>query len=136
MMKRTTHLIIAFATLVLCTSCDQAPEPAVMIVYHGGNEYNILENGDTVDQSQTARLVRYYSKNPGNASVLKAERADLYAIIAKHIDTNEHHRVVIISVEEKGRLFGLMKPREVRESVSAEKVLTYKPAAKTSATAE
>ena len=135
-MKSITHLIISFATVLLCASCDQSPEPAVMIVYHGGNEYSILENGDTVDQGQPARLVRYYSKNPGNASVLKAERADLYAIIAKHIDTNEHHRVVVVSVEEKGRLFGLMKSREVRESVSAEKVLTYKPAATTSKKAE
>jgi hypothetical protein len=136
MMKIMSHQIITLAAVLLCVSCGQAPEPAVMTVYHGGNEYSILERGDFDDQGLPAYFVRYHSKDPGNEAILKTERADLYAIIAKHIDTNEHQRVVVIAVEEQGRLFGLMKPREVQKVISAQEVLAYKPKAATKASEE
>ena len=127
-MKIATYLIVTGAALILCASCSRAPEPAVMAVYHDGNEYYIVERGDVSEGGQPAYFVRYYSNDLGNEDALDAERADLYAIIAKHIDTNEHQRVVLIAVEEEGRFFGLMKPREVRNSISAQDVLAYKPA--------
>ena len=103
----------------------RGPEPAIMTVYEGGNEYSILDRGGSVDEGQPAYLVRYYSENPGNEAVLKEERSDLYAVIAKHIDTNEYQRAVIIATEEKGPLFGVLKPREVSHSLSAEEVLIH-----------
>jgi hypothetical protein len=126
-MKIATHLVVTVTALILCVSCSRPPEAAVIVVYHDGNEYHIVDRGDAQEEGQPAYFVRYYSKDPGNDIVLDAERADLYAIIAKHIDTNEHQRVVLISTEEKGRLFGLMKPREIRVSSSVEEVLVYKP---------
>lgn len=126
-MKIATHLVVTVTALILCVSCSRSSKPSVLVVYHNGNEYQILERGDASDEGLPARLVRYYSKDLGNDMVLEAERSDLYAIIAKHIDTNEYHRVVLVAVEEQGRFFGLMKPREVRNSISAQEVLAYKP---------
>lgn len=121
------HLIVS-CTLLMLSGCGRTSDEApVMTIYHDGNEYNIIENGDTYDNGQPARLIRYYSENPGNEAVLKAERKDLCAIVAKHIDTNKHQRIVIIATEDKGRLFGLLRPREVSESLSAAEVLTYLP---------
>jgi hypothetical protein len=129
MMNIRSYLItIAALTVALLSfSCSQAPKPAIMVVYHGGNEYLILDKGSTYNDGAPAYFVRYYSSNPGDQAVLNAEKADLYAIIAKHINTNEHQRAVIIATEEKGRLFGLLKPREVTESLSVERVMTYLP---------
>jgi hypothetical protein len=129
MMNIRTYLlsIAALTATLLSASCNRAPQPAVMIVFHGGNEYHIVDEGDTYLDAQPAYFVRYYSSNPGNESVLEAERADLYAIIAKHINTNEHQRALIIATEETGSLFGLLKPREVSHSLTTEKVMTYLP---------
>lgn len=130
------YLLVSCALLILSGCGRSSNEAAVMIVYHDGNEYNIIEKVDTYDDGLPAHRIRYYSKDPGNEAVLQAERADLYAIIAKHINTNEHQRVVLIAVEEQGRIFGLMKPQEVSQSLSAEEVLAYKPKDATKASAE
>ena len=106
-------------------SMVRGPLPAILTVYEGGNEYSILDRGGTFDAGQAAYLVRYYSKNPGNEAVLEEERSDLCAVIAKHIDTNEFQRAVIIATEEQGPLFGVLKPREVSHSLTAEEVLAY-----------
>ena len=127
-MKTNLKYLLASCALLMLSGCGRSSkESAVMIVYHDGNEYNIIEKIDTYDDGLPAHLIRYYSKDPGNEAVLQAERSDLYAILAKHIDTNKHERIVIVSVEEQGRIFGLMKPREIRESISAQDVLAYKP---------
>ena len=126
-MNIAAHLIVTVLVLVLCVSCSKSPDPPVMAVYHDGNEYYIVERGDASEGGQSVYFVRYYSKDLGNEAALDAERADLYAIIAKHIDTNEHQRVTLIAVEEERRFFGLLKPREVRDSISAQEVLTYNP---------
>jgi len=96
-----------------------------MTIYHGGDEYRILARGDTVDDGVPAYFVRYYSKGIADENVLAAEQSDLCALIAKHIDTNKHQRVTITAVECKGRLFGLMEPREVSESLTLAEVLKY-----------
>ena len=93
-----------------------------MTVYHAGQEYRIVERGDTYDQGKPAHYIRYYSEDPTDEEVLKRERQDLCAILAKHIDTNVHHRVILISVEEQGRLFGLLPQREVSIALPAEQV--------------
>jgi hypothetical protein len=126
LMKRAIGLSFAVSTLLLSVSCSKPNEPAVMNVYHGGNEYRILDRGDTTESGQAAYFVRYWSENPADETIRNAECKDLYAIIAQHIDTNKHQRIVIEAVEEKGRLFGLMKQREVVESKSVETVLNYK----------
>jgi hypothetical protein len=129
-MKNAISHAAALMVLTLLVSCSKEPEPAILMVYHEGNEYSILERGDTYDEGKPAYLVRYLSEDPNNDVIREAECADLYAIVAKHLDTNKHERVVIEAVDQKGRLFGIMAPREVRERKSAEEVLAYKPEAK------
>ena len=129
-MKKCIPHVVAVIALSLLVSCSQEPEPVTLLVYQGGNEYLILDRGDSYDQGHPAYLVRYYSEDPGDTTVLNAESRDLYAIIAKHIDTNKHERVIIEAVEQKGRLFGIMPQREVRVSKTVEEVMTYTPKAK------
>ena len=120
-----TGLVALAAVGYYRNTVEQGPQPAIMTVYEGGNEYSILDRGGTFDAGQAAYLVRYYSRNPGNEAVLREERSDLCAVIAKHIDTNEFQRAVIIATEKKGPLFGVLKPREVSHSLSAEEVLSH-----------
>ena len=132
--SQLAHTTLA-ALLLLCASCSRPIEPTTMKVYQAGNEYTILDRGETFDEGLPAYFVRFYSENPADDAVLAAECKDLYVIIAKHIDTNKHQRVVIEAVEQKGRFFGIMKPREVRLSSSVADVLAYQlensnPAAK------
>jgi hypothetical protein len=126
-MKKYMLNAIPLIAVLLFVSCSREQKQPVMKVYQGGNEYSVLDRGDTHDEGKPAYFVRYLSADPADDVILKTECADLYAIIAKHLDTNEHQRVVIEAVEQNGRLFGLMKPREVRVSKSAQDVLAYKP---------
>lgn len=116
-------IIAVVASVVMVAGCSRVEETPLFIVYQRGNEYEILDRGDTVDTGQPAYFVRYYSGDVADENVLLAERSDLNIIIAKYIDTNKHQRVVITAVERKGRLFGLMKPREISESLSVAEVL-------------
>ena len=129
-MKNYFPYAVAVIGLSLLVSCSQEPEPVTLLIYQGGSEYSILDRGDTYDGGRPAYFVRYFSENPGDTTVLNAESRDLCAIIAKHIDTNKHERVIIEAVEQKGRLFGIMPPREVRMSKTVEEVLAYKSKAK------
>ena len=130
---KTLSLIAAILCIMAAAGCSREEEPAVMLIYHDGNEYTILDRGDSVENGYPAYFVRYYSENIGDASTLTAEQKDLCTIIAKHIDTNKHQRVMITAVERDGRLFGLLAPREITESMSADEVLKYHPARKRSA---
>lgn len=125
-MRKFMLFLMASGTLVLC-SCNRTSEEPVMKVYHGGNEYSVLERGDMEDQGLPAYFVRYFSAGPKDDGVVSAEQTDLSAIVAKHIDTNAHRRVVFVAVGEKGRLFGLMKPAVSTRSVSVEEVMKHKP---------
>lgn len=123
-MKMQLGLLSAISVLALC-SCNREAEPTVVTIFENGNKYRIIDRGDTEDQGKSAYFVRYYSKNPADAQSLEAEHAVMYTVIAKHLDTNEYERVVIETVAEKGRLFGIMKPIEVRDSKSVEDVMEY-----------
>ena len=129
-MKQMT-VIFGIMLLMLVSGCSRTEEPSVLVVYHEGNEYHILNRGDTTDAGYPAYFVRYYSANVAREKILEAERSDLCTIIAKHIDTNKHQRVTVSAVERKGRLFGLMEPREISASLSLEEVLRHHPDAKT-----
>ena len=123
------QVMLAGILVTLLAACSGEQKKPVMIVFHEGNEYSIVDRGDmTVDEEQIY-FVRYISTDPANDSVRNRECADLYAIIAKHIDTNTHQRVVITAVDHQGRLFGLIKPREVVESKSVAEVLADHPPA-------
>ena len=124
-MKRTIHLATVVMLLFLCACSEQVQEP-IMKVYHGGHEYTILEKGDTEDNGKLAYYIRYLSRDPLNETVREAEFFDLYSIIAKHVDSNEHQRVVIEAVDHRGKKFGLFKARVYRDSKSVQDVLVYK----------
>jgi hypothetical protein len=122
-MNLVKQVMLAGMLVVMLAACSGEQKKPVMIVFHEGNEYSIVDRGDmTIDEEQIY-FVRYISTDPANDSVRSRECADLYAIIAKHIDTNTHQRVIITAVDHQGRLFGLIKPREVVESKSAAEVL-------------
>ena len=124
-------LFISLALWCL-VACKPAGEGAVLIVYHDGNQYEILERGDMVDSGVPAYFVRFRSEDPFDASVRGEERGDILAIVAKHIDTNKHHRVVLIAEEKKGPWFGLLTPRAHTESWLSEQVLEFAPDQSTS----
>ena len=119
--------LAGLALMPLLTACDRTEEPPVLLVYHEGKEYQILDRGDAVEDGQPAYFVRYYSKDIHNEAVLGAERKDLCTIIARHINTNVHQRVLITAVEYRDGSFNLFKPREVTQSWSAGEVLKYRP---------
>lgn len=122
-MNLVKQVMLAGMLVVMLAACSGEQKKPVMIVFHEGNEYSIVDRGDmTIDEEQIY-FVRYISTDPANDSVRSRECADLYAIIAKHIDTNTHQRVIITAVDHQGRLFGLIKPREVVESKSVAEVL-------------
>ena len=126
-MNLIKQVMLAGILVILLAACSGEQKKPVMIVYHEGKEYSIVDRGDmTIDEEQIY-FVRYISKDPVNDSVRSRECADLYAIIAKHIDTNTHQRVIITAVDHQGRLFGLIKPREVVESKSVAEVLADNP---------
>lgn len=121
------NIVAASVMTLACVSCDRASEKPVLNVYHNGNEYEIIERGDIIVQGENTHFIRYYSDDPFDKEVQKAELADIYAIVAKHIDTNEHQRIEVTAVEREGRWFGMMERREQTQSISAEEVLKYKP---------
>ena len=128
-MNLVKQVMLAGFVVIMLAACSGEQKKHVMIVYHDGNEYSIVDRGDmTIDEEQIY-FVRYISTDSANDSVRSRECADLYAIIAKHIDTNTHQRVVITAVDHQGRLFGLIKPREVVDSKSVAEVLADHPPA-------
>ena len=78
-----------------------------------------------MEDGELTYFVRYYSQDIRNESVLQTERADLCTIIARHMDTNRHHRVVITAVEQKRRALGLLNPRSLTKRLSPEEVMKY-----------
>jgi hypothetical protein len=124
---KTLHILAGLALVVLLTACDRTEEPPVLLVYHEGKEYQILDRGDAMEDGQLTYFVRYYSKDIHDEAVLGAERRDLCTIIARHINTNVHQRVLITAVEHKDGSFRLFNPREITESWSAGEVLKYRP---------
>jgi hypothetical protein len=122
-----TLVLIGLLAALVFSGGGPVDQTAQLIVYHEGREYIVLDRGDEPGAGTPTYFVRYLSKNPNNDIVRMAECADLYAVVAKHIDANEHQRVVIYAVAEEGGLFGLLPPREVVESLSVEQVLEYLP---------
>jgi hypothetical protein len=124
-MKRITLGLCALCLLVV--SCSREQEKNVVTAYYQGNKYDVIDKGDILDQGKPAHFIRYYSDDPFDEAVLEQDRSDILAIVAMHIDTNKHQRVVMTAVERKGPLFGIMKSREVTKSYSAAEVMTYLP---------
>ena len=125
-LPRISLVLLSFI-VISCAREDEAPQ---LMVYHEGRQYTVLDRGDEAGAVVPTYFVRYLSGNPVDDAVRAAECADLYAIISKHIDTNEHRRVVIYAVAEQGALFGLLPPREVRVSLRVEEVMKFKPVKK------
>ena len=122
-MNLVKQVMLAGILVIILAACSGEQKKPVMIVFHDGNEYSIVDRGDRTVGEEQIYFVRYISTDSANDAVRNRECADLYAIIAKHIDTNVHQRVVITAVDHQGRLFGLIKPREVVESKSVAEVL-------------
>lgn len=125
-MKLRMHISVVVA-LIFSAGCSRTEDPAVLLVYHEGREYQILDRGDAVDQGEPAYFVRYYTQDMRDEDVRQAEQKDLLSIIARHIDTNEHRRVTITAVDPNERLFGLLAPREDTVSLPVQEVLQYHP---------
>ena len=117
-MKIIKQVMLAGFLVIMLAACSGEQPHHVMIVYHDGNEYSVVDRGDMTIGEEQIYFVRYISKDPVNESVRSRECADLYAIIAKHIDTNTHQRGVRTAWDQQGRRGGLIKSREVGESKS------------------
>ena len=123
-MKKWIHAVV-WISVMLSAGCSRK-EPPVLLLYHGGREYQILDRGSTVSNGELTYFVRYYSQDIRNESVLQAERADLCTIIARHMGTQIHHSVMITAVEQKRRVLGLLNPRSLTERLSMQEVMKYR----------
>jgi hypothetical protein len=112
----------ALILMLLTAACKRADESPVLLLYHEGTEYRILDRGTAEQDGIPTYFVRYYSRDLHDEDVLQAERRDLLTIVARHVNTNVHRRVLVTAVENKSGFLRFIKPHEITQSFSVEEV--------------